>query len=220
MKIPRTKQERRFAFGFIMVVAIIMIFLTFHDESFHYLDHVHETLVTVDGKDLTLHDLGFYILYEETIGNRMAETYDAEKPTDFWGKHTNGVFISGHARRSALDMMIHDEIFYEMAMASHIELTEDDLLILEERFQDFLATITIEQLKAVGMTEDDLYQTLAKMAVAEKYMIQYADENSVYYEEYNITGDTYQSLLAEHTVKENTYLINQLNVGRISINQK
>ena len=219
MKIPRTKQEIHFIAGFLIVIALIMLFVTFHDNSFHYLDHITETLVTVDENDLVLHDLGFYVLYEETLGNDMANTYDSDKPTDFWSKHTNGAFMNGTARRSAIDMMIHDEIFYQMALSVQTSLTDSELLVLEERFQDFLNPITAEQMTAVGMTEDDIHETMEKMAIAEKYMIQYASEHGGYYEEYNITGDAYQKLLTEHTIKENTYLINQLNFGKISINQ-
>lgn len=219
MKIPRTKQEIHFVVGFVIVISAIILFLSFYDNSFHYLDHIDETIVTVDDNELILHDLGFYVLYEETLGNSMAITYDSEQPSSFWGKHTNGVFISSQARRSALDMMIHDEIFYEMALKEQVELSEDDLLLVEERFQDFLSPISTKQLDAVGMTEEELHDALEKIALSEKYMIQYADEHQIYYDDYNITGKSYQELLSNHTIEENTYLINKLNVGKISINQ-
>lgn len=207
---------------FLIIVIIIFMgiggFALTHDREFHYLDHLDETFVTVDDKELPLRDLGFYIIYQETIGDSMAYEYDAEDNHKFWSRRANGTFISTYARQGAVAMAVHDEIFYQEAISHNITLTDDEYTLTEQRLQDYLNAITIEQLDAVALTEDDIRATIHKIALAEKYMIQYAQETGHYYEEYNITGDAYFDILQQHEVKENKYLVNKLSLGKISIN--
>lgn len=218
MKKKFKKQEIIFVIVLLLIVLIIGAFSIFHDKEFHYLDHLDETFVTVDGNELPLKELGFYVVYEETLGSPMAYEYDHEDTKAFWGRHTNGNFISSLARESAVAMAVHDEIFYQQALSHQITLTEEESDIAELRLQDYLNAITPEQLEMVNLTEDDLRATVQKIALGEKYMLIYAKETGHYYEEYNISGDAYQELLQEHDVKENKYLINKLVFGEISLN--
>lgn len=207
---------------FLIIVIIIFMgiggFALTHDREFHYLDHLDETFVTVDDKELPLRDLGFYIIYQETIGDSMAYEYDSKDNSKFWSRRANGTFISTYARQGAVSMAIHDEIFYQQALKRGITLSEDELEIAEQRLQDYLNAITVNQLDAVALTEEDIRTAIQKIALAEKYMIQYAQETGHYYEEYNITGDAYFDILQQHEVKENKYLVNKLSLGKISIN--
>lgn len=217
MKHKHTKQERLFLLIFIILIVCIGIISLSHDSEFHYLEHLDETVVTVDGNAIPLRELGFYIIYQETLGDSMAKEYDTANHNIFWSRRTNGTFVSTHAREGAISMAVHDEIFYQEALLHEYELTEEEQDIAERRLQNFLSAITVEQLDAVALTEESVRTTIQKIALAEKYMVAYAQETGHYYEEFHILGDAYKALLQEHNVKENKYLINKLSLGKISL---
>lgn len=217
MKHKFKKQELLFLAVFIIILLAIGGFALTHDRDFHYLDHLDDTFITVDGIDLPLRDLGFYIIYEETLGDSMAYEYDSEDNSKFWSRRANGTFVSTYARQGAVAMAVHDEIFYQEAIKHNIALTEEELEIAEQRLQDFLNAISPSQLDAVALKEEDIRNTIQRIAIAEKYLLQYALETGHYYEEYNITGDAYFEMIQEHEIKENKYLVNKLTLGKISI---
>lgn len=218
MKRKLKKQDIIFLIAVCIIFISIGLFALTHDKEFHYLDHLDETFVTVDDHKLPLRNLGFYIIYQETLGDSMAYEYDSEDNGKFWSRRANGTFISTYARQGAVSMAIHDEIFYQQALEHGTTLTEAELELTEQRLQDYLNAIKVEQLEAVALTEDDIRTAIQKIALAEKYMMQYAQETGHYYEEYNITGDAYFDILQQHEIKENKYLVNKLSLGKISIN--
>ena len=101
-----------------------------------YKKNLDEVCVTVDGKEFTFRDLAFYVAYEELTIQEQALVYDADNTKKYWNLHINGEFVRVAARESAIQMAIHDQIFYEMAMEEGILLTEEDKQALIEGILD------------------------------------------------------------------------------------
>ena len=81
-----------------------------------YADSLDLVAAEVNGEELTLRDLAFYVAYEEAEVEERAIAYDPDDTIQFWNLHTDGVFIRNAARNAAIQMAIHDEIFYRMAI--------------------------------------------------------------------------------------------------------
>ena len=55
-----------------------------------------------------------YLAYQEQEIAAQAKVYDLEHSEKYWNAHTNGQFIRVAGKNAAMDMAIHDIIFYEM----------------------------------------------------------------------------------------------------------
>lgn len=96
----------------------------YHDmkQNIVYNEHLDDVAVTVNGKELTLRDMAFYVAFEEMNVEKQALVYDSGNPNKYWNIHTNGEFVRVTARKAAMSMAIHDEIFYEMAKKRALHL--------------------------------------------------------------------------------------------------
>ena len=105
----------------------------YHDmkQNIVYNEHLEDVAVNVNGKELTLRDMAFYVAYEEMNVEKQALVYDSDNPNKYWNIHTNGEFVRVAARKAAMSMAIHDEIFYEMAKKESITLTDDEKAALK-----------------------------------------------------------------------------------------
>ena len=111
----------------------------YHDmkQNIVYNEHLEDVAVNVNGKELTLRDMAFYVAYEEMNVEKQALVYDSDNPNKYWNIHTNGEFVRVTARKAAMSMAIHDEIFYEMAKKESITLTDDEKAALKNSEKDF-----------------------------------------------------------------------------------
>lgn len=96
----------------------------YHDmkQNIVYNEHLDDVAVTVNGKELTLRDMAFYVAFEEMNVEKQALVYDSDNPNKYWNIHTNGEFVRVTARKAAMSMAIHDELFYEMAKKRALHL--------------------------------------------------------------------------------------------------
>ena len=135
-----------------------------------YRDSLEMKAVTVNGNELTLRDLAFYVAYEEAEVQRQAVVYDADNPIRYWNANMGGTYTRVAARNISMQMAIHDEVFYQMAMEEGIELSEADESALADVEQDFWSDlIMIDGDQRMGISEKDIQMTMRKMALAQKY---------------------------------------------------
>ena len=80
-----------------------------------YASSLDELAVTVDGESLTLRDMAFYVAYEEMEVEKQAVTYNPEDTNKYWNLHVDGEFIKLASKKYAIQMAVHDQIFYDMA---------------------------------------------------------------------------------------------------------
>lgn len=183
-----------------------------------YFANLDKTAVTVDGRALTLEDLGFYILFEEQQIEEKAEIYNAKYTKDFWNIHVNGIFIQSQAKKAALEMAVHDEIFYEEAMKDGIALTSEEKKRLDDVRTDFWSDLYDTQKERIPGTYDTVNTTMRKIALAEKYQTKLAKQMNTSYAGLNWDGYDYeQSVLPEHEVKENKKVWEHVVLGDITL---
>ena len=188
--------------------------------SLIYNESLSKVAVTVNENDLTLTDLAFYFAYQEKSIQEQAIVYDPENTRKYWNLHTSDGFMNEIAKEAAVDMAVHDEIFYQLADAEGIDLDAEETVYFENEYYDFCADLEEEQWIALGVTEETIRESMYKVAVANKYQSILAVMEGVSYEDYNFDGAAYQELLVEHVCVEDEEVWRRIPIGRITVNQK
>ena len=117
------------------------------------------------------------------------------------------MFLRDEGKQAVLDMAVHDEIFYQMAVAEGLELTpQEEEHIANDRY-DFWSDLGEEERAALGISEDTLLWSIRKIALAEKEQQLLAEIKQCSFEEYSLGGQAYERLLSEHeyTVAEDIW---------------
>ncbi len=183
-----------------------------------YKDVLDETAVTVDSKVLLVRDMAFYVAYEERTVEDQAEIYDDEDTNAYWNLHINGEFMKVTARKAAMNMAVHDEIFYEMAQAEGISLSEEETATLEQKQSDFWMDLSDEAKERLTVSQDEINEVMGRMALAQKYQNIYAGMQGAGYEDYDFEGDAYLKLKEQHQVVINEKVWDRLDFGNITLN--
>lgn len=205
----------------IIAAVFIVIWVMSYDSKkmLVFRDSLDKVVVTVDGKDLTIKEIAFYVAYEETTIEEQAYVYDPEDTGAYWKLHIDGQFIRVAGKQAALDMAIYDEIFYELAQKEGLTLSEEEQVALNNKESDFWSDLTDEQKEKLGVTEDQIKETITHLALAEKYQ-NFLAEQSVddSYDSYSISGENYQKILDEHSVKVRDKVWDKIDFGSIVVN--
>lgn len=186
-------------------------------EKLVYRDVLDEVVVTVDSKQLLARDLAFYVAYEERTVEDQAEIYDDEDTNAYWNLHINGEFMKVTARKAAMNMAVHDEIFYEMAEKEDISLSEEETSTLEQKQSDFWMDLSDEAKERLTVGQDEINEVMRRMALAQKYQNIYADMQGGSYEDYDFEGDAYLKLKEQHQVTVNEKVWDRLDFGNITL---
>lgn len=219
MDTGRTKWQ-----SFLTVVAMILSVVVVLSAAWYrgkqlqkisYDEHMDDVAVTVDGREYPFRELAFYLAHQEMETEEQAKVYDLKNPHKYWNLHTNGSFVKIKARDFAMDMAVHDVIFYEMALEDGIELTTEEYDYMENQKMDFWNDIEEEGQKRLGISESEMETAFERMALAQKEQQFLADFKGVDYREYDVNGELYQELLKEHSYEVNENLWERLNFGKI-----
>lgn len=152
----------------------------------------------VNGTQMTLRDVAFYVAYEEAEVEEKAVIYDREHPEKYWNARVEGGFTRIVARNAAIQMAIHDEIFYQMAQADEIALTEEEEENLQSILEDFWSDLTDRKgEQSLGVSREEMESALRKIAYAQKYQEIYAQLQGKAYEDYDFTAEEYARLLEQ-----------------------
>ena len=186
--------------------------------SLVYADELEREVLEVNGQVLTLRDMAFYVAYEEDQVERQAVVYEPENPKKYWNTYTNHTYIRTAARNAAIQMAIHDEIFYQMALDEQLQLTDEENAILENYIADFWADMTdADKEVRLGVSYEDIAGSMTKIAYAEKMQRIYAELNNRAYEDYEFTEGYYEELLKEqdYTIYKNVW--NRIPFGEVTL---
>lgn len=210
---------------FILVLVIIVIVLGFFSyrssekrKDLIFSEELSQVAVTVDDVDLTLYDMAFYVAYQEKEVQEEAVIYNDEKPHKYWNAHTNGWFVRSVAEQAVVDMAVHDEIFYRLALAEEIVLDEREEAYLANEVYDFCSDLTEKQFASLGVSAEDIEIAMRKIAIANKYQSILSQVKGLEYAEYDYMGSAYEDLLAEHEVMVNENVWDRISVGSITVN--
>lgn len=185
-----------------------------------YQDSLSKVAVTVDERELTLYDMAFYVAYQEMVVQKDAMIYNSENPHKYWNAHTNGQFVRVVAEQAVIDMAVHDEIFYQIALAEELELDEREEAYLANEVYDFCSDVSGEQLDRLGVTAEDIEAAMRKIALANKYQSILSQMKNIEYTEYDYTGSVYVAMLEHHEVVVNESVWDRISVGNITVNYK
>lgn len=217
------KRQRRGTYKIVVTLAMIAIILWAswsRSQSFQripYSRHMDDTAVTVDGTKYRLRDLAFYLAHEEQTVEDQAKVYDPEDTDEYWNLHTGGSFVRVEARDAAMDLAVHDIIFYQMAQENGLTLSREEQTYMQNQRDDFWNDLEETGQQKLGVTEEEITETFLHMALARKEQDILAETQGVDAEEYNVSGSMYQALLQEHTYQINTKLWKRLNFGKITL---
>lgn len=208
-----------------IVLAIIVIILGIcaynangNRNKIDYANSLDKIAVTVNGQKLTLEDLAFYVVYEEHEVENEAQVYNPENTNKYWNMHIDGEFIRISARDSAMQMAIHDEIFYQMALDEGIELTDEEKEYAANTQEDFWNDLEdYGQQDNINIEREVYDETILKIALAQKYQEIYAELNGRKKEDYNFDKKRYKKLLEENKYKINKSIWERIDMGNVSL---
>lgn len=142
-------------------------------------------VVAVDGEQVTLREMTFYIAYEEGSMEDAAIIYNPDNTDEYWQLYINHTFLREQAKQTVVDMTIHDTLFYQMATAEKITLSEEEEQYLANDQQDFGVTLPRNRERAWVSMRKRLMHPCRKMALAQKYQSILAEMEQVDYEDYS-----------------------------------
>lgn len=183
-----------------------------------YKDSLDKVVATVQGEEITLLDFAVYVAHQEAETHKQAIVYNPDNTKEYWGLHTNGQFIRVATRDAAVQMAIHDELFYQLSKEFEITFSEEELQILQNDVDDFWYDLTDEGKEAkLGVTKENIYDSMYKIAVAEKCQYIYASKDGRDYEDYNFSAEEYLEFLRkyEYSVKED--VLERIDFGDVTL---
>lgn len=186
-----------------------------------YSESLDKTAVVVNGQGLTLRDMAFYIAYDEMIVEEQAQIYDATDTTRYWNLKTNDVYIRQLSKKNVMKKAVHDEIFYQLAVAEKMELSEEEerqITEVQETFQDNV--MTEAKLERMGVSQNDINASIRKIGIAQKYQSIYAEINQYDMEELEIEGEAYNMMLADYRYWINDDVWDRVNYGDVTLVHK
>lgn len=225
MRTKISDKRRKYTHLFTLLLLLVVVgfsvgswWQTKQRQQLVYPEALDKVAASVNGTSLTLRDIAFYVAYEEAEVEKQAFAYDAEHPKRYWSLHLNHTYVYAAARNAVIQMAIHDEVFYQMAVEENISLTDEEEQALADKEQEFWQDLVEDGKDAMlGVSEKDIAETLKKIAYAQKYQSIYAQMQDTSYEEYDFASDRYQTLLEKQDYTINKNVVKRLGVGTITL---
>ena len=190
-------------------------------EEIVYSKSLDMVLATVEGEEITLRDFAVYVAHQESAVQDQAYAYDANNTRKYWNVRTEMGFISQVARNEAMSMAIHDELFFKLYQELKIELTEEELALIKNDADDFWSDLVDEEKDTkLGITSEDVYQTMYKIACAQKAQMVYAGIKSVDYQDMNYSEEVFLAFLENYEYEVNDNVLGRLDFGDITLEHK
>ncbi len=202
----------------ILVLSVVANVTRINREYLVYNESLDKVVATVEGEDITLRDFAVYVAHQEACVQGQAIIYDPENTTKYWNLHTDGVFISHAARDEAMSMAIHDELFYQLSLEFEIEFSDEELQTIQNDTDDFWNDLVDEDKdKKLGITKDDVQDTMYKIACAQKAQMIYAGINGVDYSDYNFSEEIFLEFLEDYEYDVNENVLNRIDFGDVTL---
>lgn len=216
----------------LLVFMIICVLIGFdawmrRKNKFIYEEHLDDTVITVDGRGLSLRELGYYIYYVETEIDKQARIYNPDDPLDYWNTHfsagAESAYISEMAMDAILGSCVCDLIYEDMAKENGYELTEEEEKTAESLAEHFYASMTNVQRASTGLTPEIVTEVVKRKQLVAKFAGEYFEEvDFTGYEGYreelvSYAGDYYlKEVLPFHEVIYADEIVKELKIGRIT----
>ncbi|MCF0187203.1 MAG: hypothetical protein HUJ98_12020 [Bacteroidaceae bacterium] len=214
------------ALGVMKILAMLTLFVVAcyglnarqqNKKQIDYFEHLDDVVVTVDGEEVTMRDLGLYILYVERNVEEEAMVYNRKSTKDFWNIHTNDTFIQLQAKESILEMAIHDRLFYQLASEAGMELSAEDEEYLACATIDFWEDLLDCQKYRLPADEETINQQLRLATLAEKHQNNLAETKGPTVAAYKYDGYEYKLIREQHEIVINDKLWDRFVVGDVTL---
>lgn len=188
--------------------------------QFEFLNHLEDTLFTLDGREYPLYEMAYYIARQEYQIEEQAQVYDARDTNKYWALHINGKFVRLSGKDNALNCAIHDMLLYTEAVEKGIALEEEEEQYAKNAALDFCYDLEEEQKERAGLTEEIIYEMTNRAALAEKYQKILAEENDRNFGAFDYSGTAYEKMLEEHKLKVDEELWEDVPFGNVAFNHR
>lgn len=191
------------------------------EEWLVYSESLDKVAVDVNGRELTLREMAFYIAYDEMNVEEQAQIYDPQDTARYWNLKTNNVYVRQLSKQNAMKKAIHDEVFYQMAQDENLELTQEEeqrIIDAQDAFWDNV--MDSSKLERLGVTEEDINGTIRKIGIAQKYQAVYAAVYQMDMEDLEIEGEAYEMLLEDYSYRINKWVWEKVNYGDVTLVHK
>lgn len=187
-------------------------------EDIVYSEALSWVVAMVEGEAISLRDFAVYVAHQEAQVQEQAIIYDPDNTRKYWNVHTDGTYISHAARNEAMSMAIHDELFYQLAEEFEISFSEEELQILENDVEDFWNDLVDEEKeKRLGITREDVYNTMYKIAVSQKSQMIYAKMYGVDYEDFDFYKEEFLAFLEEYEYEVDDSVLSRIDFGDVTL---
>lgn len=201
-----------------IVMGIIAVYTRTSREDIVYSDSLDMVVATVEGQDISLRDFAVYVAHLEASVQEQAVVYDSENTRAYWNIHTNGTYISHAARNEAMSMAVHDELFYQLYQELGLAFTDEEQQILNNDVEDFWSDLTDgEKEQRLGISKEDVYNSMYKIACAQKAQLIYASMNGVDYEDFDFYKEEFLKFLEDYEYEVDDSVLNRLDFGDITL---
>ncbi len=225
-KIKRNKENA--ILMFIMVVAIVFIVMMgslFLNKSreFVYSRSLSDTVVEIDGEDIALYRLTYYIMIEEEAVNEAAMIYDPEKPWTYWNIYVSNAYVSTSAREITMNYFLRDYVYSRIAIEEGFVLEDSEIEDLKVKARTIYSGLTDKQV-STHISEEDILTAITEKAYADKYVIAMAKEKKLDITEevlsayYGMNSSFFKKTMEAHKVKIKEKIWNQVPMGHVTIN--
>lgn len=186
-----------------------------------YKDSLEQVAAKINGEELTLRELAFYVGTVEYNVQQEALVYDPDDPNRYWSMRIKGGFTNAVARNNTMQMALHDALFYQMAQKEGITLDADEKEQVQNKLEDFWEDLTERQgEQALGISRAQAEAVIEKIACAQKYQAVYAQLHNRSYEDYDFNQKSYQKLLKKQDYKIYNGVWNRVSFGNVTYNNK
>ena len=123
--------RQKLRFTAVLVVLVIVLGTASYREQgkrqkLSFPESLDLVVVTVDGEQVTLREMAFYIAYEEGSMEDAAIIYNPDNTDEYWRLYTNHTFLREQAKHTVVDMTIQDTLFWQMSTSDKITLSEEE----------------------------------------------------------------------------------------------
>ncbi len=222
MKIIWEKYKKyRLVVGLVLFM-ILMVFVADDTrksrEEIIYPESLDLVAATVEGEEITLRDFAIYVAHQEMEVQKQAEVYNPDNTHQYWNVHTDRGFISQVARDEAMTMAIHDELFYQLSKEYDLSLSEEERKILNNKAEDFWYDLTDDDKHLrLGITKEEAYASMEKIAIAQKGQSIYAGMNGVKYEDYNFSEEVFLEFLENYNYTVDDSVLGRIDFGDVTL---
>ena len=215
---------------FVVIVLLIAAILFVKKlNRFEYKDHLDEVVITVDQRNITLREFGYYVYQIEGYAQEQALVYNPDNPAEWWNTHfssgPDSQFVCDYAKDVAVNLCIADEIFYKEAIKQGLELNEDGEEKVKTDTQEMINKMDSVQMSSTGLDEKIISELTKKQLLSATYAeflvntVDFSEYDEDPYKLINWDGAYYQEeILPNHTVQTNDELLDKITFGKITVN--